>query len=52
MDRGAGVLLDHLGANAVMAEERRGRQPDQAAADDQHVAFARFGHRTLLFRAP
>jgi hypothetical protein len=38
VDRGAGVLLDDLRGDAVMPEERRRRQPDQAAADDQHVA--------------
>ena len=49
VDRGAGVLLDDLRGDPVMPEERRRREPDQAAADDQHVAFGGAGHGVLLF---
>jgi hypothetical protein len=35
VDRGAGMALDRQGRDAVVAEQRRGREPDQAAADDE-----------------
>jgi len=50
VDRGAGVLLDHGRTHAVMAEERRRRQPDEASADDQHVAGPDVPHGRLLSR--
>ena len=44
------MLLDDVRGDAVVPEERCRREPDQAAADDQDVAFALArGHRVLLF---
>ena len=44
MDRGAAVMFDGERADAMVAEQQRGRHPDQAAADDEDGDFA-IGHQ-------
>ena len=56
MDRGAAVLFDRQALDAVAGQEHRGRQADEAAADDEHghiccgagAALGGRGHRHLL----
>jgi hypothetical protein len=50
MDRGAGVALDRQRRHTVVAEQHRGGQVDQAAADDQDRDFL-VGHGATLARA-
>jgi hypothetical protein len=47
VDRGARVPLDRQHVDSVMAQEQRGRQADQAAADDQygHILTGSAVHR-------
>ena len=39
MDGGARMTLDHQVVDAMLGEKQRGRQPDEAAADDQDRYF-------------
>jgi hypothetical protein len=53
VDGGAAVALDEQVRHAVVGEQDRGGQPDQAAADDQHrhVALGHVAHRALWVSA-
>jgi hypothetical protein len=52
VDRGAGVALGRQRRDAVVAQQHRGRQPHEAAADDQDGDFLVRHGATLAASAP